>query len=66
MACMPKICKQLVPAAQDDSLIVLLNYLTTMTESLLEEGSCDTCCTGKENEMYNDYCCQSAPQNDSI
>jgi len=27
---------------------------------------CDTCCTGKENEMYNDYFYQSAPQNDSI
>jgi len=52
MAYMPKVCKQLMPAAQKNKTTrLLLSYLTTVAESLMEMESCDTCCTGKENEM---------------
>jgi len=46
-------------------IINLLSYLTTMAESLMEMEGCDTYYTGKENEIYNNYCHQSASQNDS-
>jgi len=65
---MPKVCKQLVPAAQKKNKItryiinITYSYLATVAESLMEMEGCDTC---KENVMYNDYCHQSAPQNDS-
>ena len=46
MACMPKVCKQLAPAAKkkkNKMIHLLLSYsITTVTESLKEEGGCDT------------------------
>jgi len=66
MAYMPKVYKQLPKKTkQQDTLLTLLSYLTTVAESLMEMEDCDTWCTGKENEMYNDYCHRSAPRNDS-
>jgi len=47
---MPKVCKQLVPVAQkkakqQDTLLILLSYLTTVAESLMD---CDTCYKAKK------------------